>query len=390
MDMDVSRLDETLADRGLDGHLLDADSTTADQRYLSGFDAPDPFLTLYMPDRIAVLVSSMEYERARSESRADVVRRRSAYDYNDLVDTYGSVEGRARAIAAFLEEFDVEAASVNPRFPLITADELRERGIEIDADQSDAVEKTRAVKTETEIAYIREAQRANEAAMAEAERLIAEATVVDGVLHHQGDPLTSERVRRAIERTLLDHDCALDETIVAAGPDAANPHDVGSGPIREDEAIIVDIFPKDKRTQYHADMTRTFLHGTPGEEIDAFHAVTRDAKRAALDAVEPGVSGQQVHDAACTVYEAAGYPTLRTDEGTSRGYIHSTGHGVGLEVHERPRVSRNGETLEPGHVITIEPGLYDPAIGGVRIEDLVVVTEDGYENLTDYHEDLIV
>ncbi|UWG48319.1 Xaa-Pro aminopeptidase [Halanaeroarchaeum sp. HSR-CO] len=390
MDVDFSRLDEALANRGLDGHLLDADATLADQRYLSGFDAPDPFLTLYTPDRTALLVSSMEYGRARVESRADDVRQFPDYDRRDLDDEYGSKGGRARAIVAFLEEFDVTSVSTNARFPLETADNLRDLGVRVEPDSADAVERTRAVKTETEIASIQEAQRANEAAMAEAERLIAEATVEDGVLQADGEPLTSERVRRAIETTLLEHGCALDETIVASGTDAAVPHDRGSGPIHVDDPVIVDIFPRDKTTRYHSDMTRTFLRGTPSDEVAEFHELTRAAKAAALDAVEPGVTGEAVHDAACEVYEAAGYPTLRTDEGTDRGYIHSTGHGVGLEVHERPRIGRNGEELEPGHVITIEPGLYDPAIGGVRIEDIVVVTADGYENLTDYPEDLVV
>ncbi|MFW5937777.1 MAG: M24 family metallopeptidase [Halanaeroarchaeum sp.] len=390
MDIDLGPLADALADDGLDGHLLDADSETADQRYLSGFDAPDPFVTLYTPEATVLLVSSMEYGRARSDSRADEVRRLSDYDYRELVDEYGPNEGRVRAIAAFLDEFDVEAVSVNRRFPLATADGVRELGVAVNPDFSDVIEKTRARKTETEIASIREAQRANEAAMATAERLVAEATVEDGILHHEGEPLTSEFVRRAIERTLLDHGCGLDETIVAAGTDGANPHDRGSGPIRVDEPIIVDIFPRDKTTKYHADMTRTFLRGTPSETVAEFYELTQEAKRAALETVEPGVTGEAVHEAVCDVYEEAGYPTLRTDDGTDRGFIHSTGHGVGLEVHERPRVARTGEELEPGHVITIEPGLYDPDVGGVRIEDLVVVTEDGYENLTEYDESLVV
>lgn len=390
MDIDCSRLDAVLADRGLDGHLLDADATLADQRYLSGFDAPDPFLTLYTPERTALLVSSMEYGRARTESRADEVRQFPDYDGRALVEEYGSTAGRARAVLAFLEEFDVESVSTNARFPLETADLLRDLGVRVEPDSTDAVERTRAVKTETEIAFVREAQRANEAAMAEAERLIADASVEDGVLTMDGEALTSERVRRAIERTLLEHGCALDETIVASGADAAVPHDRGSGPIHVDDPVIVDVFPRDKTTRYHSDMTRTFVHGTPSDEIADFYDLTQDAKSAALDAIEPGVTGEAVHGAACDVYEDAGYATLRTDDGTDRGYIHSTGHGVGLEVHERPRIGHDGEELEPGHVVTIEPGLYDPDIGGVRIEDIVVVTADGYENLTDYPEDLVV
>jgi Xaa-Pro aminopeptidase len=154
--------------------------------------------------------------------------------------------------------------------------------------------------------------------------------------------------------------------------------------VRAGESIIVDIFPRHKASRYHGDMTRTLCVGDPGEELAEWYQLTRRAYEAALETVEPGVTGGEVHDAACDVYEAAGIATLRTDESAETGFIHSTGHGVGLDVHELPSVGPGGEELEPGHVITIEPGLYDPAVGGVRLEDLVVVTQDGYENLTEY------
>jgi Xaa-Pro aminopeptidase len=211
---------------------------------------------------------------------------------------------------------------------------------------------------------------------------------VDGELVRDGETLTSERVKEAIEVTLLRHGCGLDDTIVACGADAADPHDRGSGPLLAGEPVIVDIFPRSKATKYHADMTRTFCRGEPTETVEEWYDLTRTAQDAALAAIEPGVTGAAVHDAVCEVYEDAGLPTLRSDETTETGFIHSTGHGVGLDVHERPRVAPGGEELEPGHVVTVEPGLYDPAVGGVRIEDLVVVTEDGHENLTDYPREL--
>jgi Xaa-Pro aminopeptidase len=226
--------------------------------------------------------------------------------------------------------------------------------------------------------------------MAAAESLLESASVVEGVLHRDGDPLTSEAVRREIELTLVREGCALDESIVACGADAADPHDRGSGPLRADEPVVVDIFPRDTETRYHADMTRTFVKGTPTETLREWFDLTDEARKAALDAVGPGVTGGAVHDAACDVYEDAGLPTLRSDPDAETGFIHSTGHGVGLDVHELPRIAPDGSELEPGNVITIEPGLYDPDVGGVRIEDLVVVTEDGYENLTEYPVELVL
>jgi Xaa-Pro aminopeptidase len=389
---DLAPLDDRL-DGDLDGYLVDADATDSDQRYLSGFDAPDPFVSLYVPSRdgrdtetgVHLLVSSLEYGRARKESSAASVSRLVDYDCRARIAEHGSVVGRARTLATFLADHAAGSVLVPADFPLGEADALREAGVDVTPDGTDVVTTIRATKTPTEIGHVREAQRANEAAMAAAERLLGGSTVAsDGTLQYDGETLTSERIKEEIEITLLRHGCGLDETIVACGADAADPHDRGSGPLRADESVIVDVFPRSKETKYHADMTRTFVKGDASPELRHRFEVTDAARRAALDAVEPGVTGEAVHDVVCDVYEEAGYPTLRSDPETEVGFIHSTGHGVGLDVHELPRVSPDGGELQPGHVVTIEPGLYDPSVGGVRIEDLVVVTEDGHENLTDY------
>ena len=385
VDPDLAALRSTLESMDADGYLIDDDASDSDQRYVSGFTAPDPYQTLVTDDAIHLLVSGLEYGRASAAAGADTVTRRSAYDYQELVAEHGAYEGMLRTIAAFLEDRDVESLAVPRTFPTGTADGLRERGFDVAVESEGVVEEIRATKTDWEIEQIRATQRANEAAMARAEELIATADVADdGRLLHEGDPLTSERVKEEIEVTLLRHGCGLDETIVACGADGADPHDRGSGPLEADELIVIDIFPRDKETGYFGDMTRTFARGNPGEEAERRYEVTDEAFEAALEAVEAGITGAAVHDAACDVIEDAGYDTLRSDPSAETGFIHSTGHGVGLDIHEEPSVSPAGGELEPGHVITIEPGLYDPAVGGVRIEDLVVVTEDGYENLTDY------
>ncbi|TKX79642.1 Xaa-Pro peptidase family protein [Halorubrum sp. SD626R] len=391
--MNRARLDETLADLDADGYLLDASQEDANQLYLSGFTGPDPFLTLYADGEVHLLVSGLEYGRAKTESTADAVERHADYGYE-----YGGREERYDMYADFVRDKGVESVSMPPRGPVGTADAMRERGVDVAVDGDDLVREARAVKTDEEIDAIREAQRANEAAMRAAEELLAGAEVAgedasaDGsadaapgtLLLLDGEPLTSERVAEEIEVTLLRHGCALDETIVAGGAQAADPHDRGSGPLRANEAIIVDIFPRSKATKYNADMTRTFCVGEPPAALRERYELTERALSAALDAVEPGATGEDVHAAACEVYEAAGHPTLGTDPETETGFIHSTGHGIGLDVHESPRLASGGGELEPGHVVTVEPGLYDPEVGGVRIEDLVVVTEDGYENLTEY------
>ncbi|MFT4889667.1 MAG: Xaa-Pro aminopeptidase [Halobacteriales archaeon] len=374
------RLDAFLDRAGVDGYLVDAPATDSDQCYLSGYDASDPYVTLYTPDRLAIMIKSLEYPRAKRESRADAVRRPSDFGYS----AYGTPADHRDAVAAFLAEFDVGAVAVPLRFPAGHADGLRERGIEVTPEDEGVVTRVRAIKTDDEIDYIREAQRATEAAMRRAEDLIANAAVRDGVLQHEGEPLTAERVKRVLQRNLLDRGYDLGEPIVAPGEQAADPHERGSGPLRADEPILIDLAPRDEDSKYHADMTRTFVRGEPSDEFRERYEVTREALDAALAALQPGVTGAEVHDAVCDVYEEAGYATLRSDPDTETGFIHATGHGVGLDGHELPSVGPGGAALEPGHAVTIEPGLYAPTVGGVRIEDLAVVTEDGHENLTEY------
>jgi Xaa-Pro aminopeptidase len=388
--MDTDTLDAYLDEAGYDGYLIDADSEDADQRYLSGYDAPDPFLTLYTPETLWMLVSGLEYARAKSDSNADVVRRFADYDYQTLREKHGTEEARRRMVAAFLAEAGVDAVAAPKRFPLETADGLRARGVTVDPDAEDTITTIRARKTDAEIDHVRATQRANETALAAAEELLVAADVENGCLRHEGKALTADRVKEEIEITLLREGCALEETIVAGGAQGADPHERGHGPLPANEPIVIDVFPRDTETKYHADMTRTFVVGTASEAVRRRHERTVEAMAAATEAVEPGVTGEAVHDAACDVYEAAGYETLRSNPETDTGFIHSTGHGVGLDVHEQPSVAPGGEELEPGHVITIEPGLYDPAVGGIRVEDLVVVTGDGCENLTTYHTDLVV
>jgi Xaa-Pro aminopeptidase len=398
--IDASRLADALSEAGTDGYLIDASQDDPDQLYLSGFTGPDPFLSLYADGRTHLLVSGLEYGRASRRSRADVVERYADYGYD-----YGDRDDRLDMYAAFLERREVGSVSMPPRGPIGTADGLRERGIEVVVDRTGVLEELRAVKTDAEIDNVRSVQRATEEAMATAEDLIASSTIAGddrnaggsrtrigsdeeaiepGTLVHDGEPLTSERVKTAIEIALLERGCALEETIVACGSQAADPHDRGSGPLFAGEPIIVDVFPRDKATKYFADMTRTFLRGEADGTVREWYELTHEALREATDAVEPGVTGEAVHEAACAVYESAGIPTLRSDPDTETGFIHSTGHGVGLDIHELPRLSPGAGELEPGHVVTVEPGLYDPDVGGVRIENLLVVTEEGCETLTDY------
>jgi Xaa-Pro aminopeptidase len=279
------------------------------------------------------------------------------------------------------EKMGVGRALVPPEFPVGLADHLRASGIELFVDPEVFVTKRR-VKTETEIEGIRRAQRAADEAMAVGARMIREGGT------------TSEAVREAMQAVCDGLGCDLpDDVIVAHGPQSAIGHEAGHGPIGEGEVVIVDIWPRDRQSRCWADMTRTFIAAgmEPPEELAEYWRLTRESLDRSFAEVRAGADCQQIYAVSCEPFENAGYPTQRSKPAgvkLDEGYYHSLGHGVGLEVHERPNLGRTPDTLMTGDVITLEPGCYSKELGGVRLEDLVVVGEDGAELLTDFPYDL--
>jgi Xaa-Pro aminopeptidase len=250
--------------------------------------------------------------------------------------------------------------------------------------------KERAIKGVQEIEYVRKAQRACEHAMEIAITVIKRSSVKGNCLMDNGKVLTSESVKAYIEHALIDSGCTCDcgEPIVACGKRAADPHFTGSGPIFANAAIIIDIFPRLKTERYYADMSRTVVKGEPEKKIKEMYKAVKHAQDAAFALVKVGVTCKEVHNLVCDVFEERGYGTIR--KGSKKGFIHSTGHGVGLDLHEKPRVGDNDYELRKGNVITIEPGLYDPEVGGIRLEDMVLVLKKGCENLTKLEKKLVI
>ncbi len=221
--------------------------------------------------------------------------------------------------------------------------------------------------------------------MRKAVDLIAGSQPRGDILFYQDQPLLSEQVRSAIEVSLLEDGCETMDTIVAGGAEAADPHARGAGPLHANAPIVIDIFPRSKISRYYADMTRTVLRGEATPEVSEIFAAVRQAQDVGIEAIRSGISGKEVHSRVAQVFRDAGYP-----ETEGCGFTHSTGHGVGLDVHEKPVLSEIGETLQSAQVVTVEPGLYYPQIGGVRLEDLVVVRENGCENLTHFERELVL
>ncbi len=361
----------------------------ADLYYVTKFLAPDAFAYVCAGGEEYVLVSTMEKGRAEKESRVKNVISLEDYDYSGRLKKAKNPEAAyADTLAALLEDLSVKGADVPEGFPLGLADRLRSRGIKISAAAMKADE-ARMIKTPEEIEFVRQAQLVNEKAQAKAIGMIRNSTVRGGILHYQDKPLTAERLQREIELVFLRHGYDTTETIVAAGPGAADPHYAGSGPVPANQMIVIDTFPHGKKSRYWADMTRTVLKGRPTKEMKEMYKLVYEAQDKALKAIKPGNPCRMIDDIVCDLFEKHGFGTTRTKSKT--GYIHSVGHGVGLDIHELPRLSQTSTfTLQPGMVVTVEPGLYDPAVGGCRLEDIVVVTKNGCEDLTKFPRELVV
>jgi Xaa-Pro aminopeptidase len=361
--------------------LVGASQSNQNLFYKTRFLAGDPFVYFETADTSLLLVSSMERGRALKESIVPDVRTFDDFGFLDLLRQTGDRTGAfIGMLVRLLTDLGHDRIQVEATFPVIYADALRASGLQLQVEpQLFTLQRRR--KAEGEIEAIEAAQRATERAMARAVEMIGQGEEHAGALHIDGIPLTSERVRGEIQMSFLrdnmDTDAGL---IVAGGPGAADPHWEGSGPLRPGEAIVMDLFPRGKQTRYYADMTRTVVKGTPSETLRGMYAAVSDALDAALGEIRAGANGRSAHDAVKAVFARAGF----AGDGNGPRFIHGTGHGLGLDIHEAPSLSTIDMDLVEGDVVTVEPGLYDPAVGGIRIEDLVVVTADGYRNLTHF------
>jgi Xaa-Pro aminopeptidase len=359
----------------------------ADMRWLGGVSVPDPFIALVIGGDSLAVVNALEYGRVLREGRfSQVLAERPLKEAlaKRLRKPLLQVNA-ADVIHSLLNERGLRSVEVAGDFPTGLTFSLRKKKVHVICAGEYGLFPQRMIKTADEQAAIRKGNAASAAGMRAAEALLREATIRKGRLYHGGKVLTSERVRYAIEVACLEKDAVSSHVIVAGGRQACDPHAVGSGPLRANELIIIDIFPRHRGSGYHGDMTRTFLRGKASESQRALVAAVRESQRAALKSLRAGVSGAAVHAAAAGVFEANGWETRATNNGYE-GFIHSTGHGLGLEVHETPTLRPGSdEPLPVDAVVTVEPGLYYPHIGGARIEDVACIKEDGYQLLSRYH-----
>jgi Xaa-Pro aminopeptidase len=354
-------------------------------RFLVG--DPTAFIELHWPDgrrEATFILRDIEMQRARRHAQADQIA--CPADFAPDGGLSGDREtATAQSAAEFLRRRQVSAVRADRSLPLIYAHFVQQLGIDLTCDVDLGVQQRRA-KDEQEIAWLREAQSITERAIRLACELIASARAgAGGVLQHDGAPLTSERVRSAVDIWLLNEGYENPVSIIAGGPTGADCHDHGSGELKTEQPVIVDIFPRSRATRYNGDCTRTVVHGNNiPDQVRQMHQAVVAAKAPAVAATRAGVTGEQVHAATIGAITAAGYRMGLPSQGAAADecrMTHGTGHGVGLEVHEPPLLDRGGPALVAGDCLTIEPGLYCRAIGGVRVEDMVIVTAGGCDNL---------
>jgi Xaa-Pro aminopeptidase len=350
--------------------------------YATRFAAPDPFIFVQTEAEKIMVMSDLELDRARSQARVDTILSYSAY------------EGRARQkgidapsasdiLDLVLRERSIRSLLVPGNFGIEYADYLRAKGYTI-AFKREPFFEARMVKSEEEIEAIGATQRATEQAVGAAISAIGAAKVEDdGLLYLDGERLTAEMLKKIMHATLMERECAAQHTIVAPGLQGVDPHHHGNGPLRANESIVIDVFPKSERTRYFADMSRTVVKGKASLKLRAMYRAVLNAQERGMELIRDGADGKAVHTEVNSVLEKDGF-TTGVIGGRMQGFFHGTGHGVGLDIHEPPRINKSGGILRTGHVVTVEPGLYYLDAGAVRVEDLVVVTTAGCRNLTNF------
>ena len=375
----MDTLSRAVRKSGADAYVVYASSRDADTRYLTQFVTSDPFVYFKKINETGmIIISQMETGRASRESIASVMTRTQA----GLPEILKSEKDPWKATAKMIAGQVGKKVLVPPNFPVALANALGEFcTVVVD---NGTVASIREKKSRNEIQAMKHIQMITETAMSVGVSLIRRSTVKKGILQCDGKPLTSEMIKFSMHSHLLEHGCTAVDTIVSCGEETAVPHITGTGPLHADEPIVIDLFPCEEKTGYFADMTRTVVKGKPTAEIRDMYAALRDAKQLGISHVKAGVSGAAVYQAVVDFFKERGY------ESDTRGFVHNLGHGVGLQIHEQPTVGPAGRALKAGSVITIEPGLYYPGIGGVRLEDIGEVTTKGFNNFTKFPEELIV
>ena len=349
--------------------------------YATGFFVPDPFIFFRHRGKKYVVMSDLELDRAKKQAEVDQVLSLS-YCHQRLKKSAKANPTIAEVLELLFREKGVQVVTIPANFPAQLADELRSRGFRLRI--KDPFFPQRERKSAEEVKKIRDSLRVAEMGLEAGIKALQQATIgPDRYLYLDGSRLTSERLKSIVNTTIMAQAWVPSHTIIASGIQCCDPHHEGHGPIKADTSIIFDIFPRSQKTGYFGDLSRTVVRGRASERLKEAYAVVLAGQELAFRLIREGVSGREIHQKILSLFDQRGFPTGQIN-GRMQGFFHGTGHGLGLDIHEPPRISQVQATLRRGHVVTVEPGLYYPGMGGVRLEDVVVVTKNGNRNLTRY------
>lgn len=362
--------------------IYDSTERDADLLYATGFSAPDAFLYFEKNGKKFIALNSLEYDRGKKEARVDQVINQTEFSAS-LRKKHSKPLSSYQWILSLLQKHQIKSAEVSSQFPLGLADFLRKGGIQLQAAET-CLFPQRAIKTSLEVKHICHSLKATaELLKASIEMIRSSKPGKNHVLYLHGSPLTSERVQALIRMEASKRGFKADDPIVAGGVQGCDPHERGHGKLYANQLIILDIFPRDLNTGYWGDMTRTVVKGKASEAQRKLFSVVKEGQKLALSKIKNGINGRTVHEAIQDLFKKNGYETSN-QSGRYEGFFHGTGHGLGLEIHEAPRVSQAENKLKTGHVVTVEPGLYYTQIGGVRIEDVALVKPQGCQVLSNF------
>jgi Xaa-Pro aminopeptidase len=361
--------------------LYAASEGDANMLYAVGFFVPDPFIFFQHRDKKFAVMSDLEIDRAKKQANVDRVLSLSQYQR-----TFRKLRNKPAATIDVLDllfrERGIRSLIVPANFPALLADQLRAKGysVQIRRDPFWAQRETKSAREVKQIAEsLRVARLGLEAGLGMLRRT---RTKRDGYLYLNGTRLTSEMLKTAVNTTIMAQGWLPSHTIISSGNQCVDPHHEGSGPIRAHTSIIFDIFPRSQQNGYFGDLSRTVVRGRASDKLKEISATVQAGQRLGFEQIRDGVNGKEVHQNILALFEARGFRTGKIN-GRMQGFFHGTGHGLGLDIHEPPRIAPVDATLRAGHVVTVEPGLYYLGVGGVRLEDVVVVTPTGNRNLTD-------
>jgi len=348
--------------------------------YATGFPAPDPFVFIRNGNEKIMITSDLELDRAKSESNVDKVL--SLTQYEKIARKRGNSSAcLIEIVATALGDMDIKQLQVPTNFSVEYADFLRKSGFRLKVKKEPFFD-SREIKNDKEIGHIVKTLRNTEKALEKAIDYIRKSKIKDDFLFStRNSQITSESIRQMINVELMKRGCAAKHTIVSCGEQSCVPHNTGSGPLRANESIIFDVFPKDEQTGYYADISRTVVKGKASMSLKKMYKAVADAQELVFKSAANGARGDVIHRKVMKHLTSLGFKTGKA-KGKMQGFFHGTGHGVGLDVHELPRISKTKCTLKTGNIVTVEPGLYYPGVGGVRLEDMVLITDDGCTNLT--------